>query len=137
VSSASLKILIRSFTDGGIQERKDLLESIRQDAARRFPGAGVELEIHEQYKNMRVYLDRDPRVVEYAMQAARRAGLNPELKSIRGGTDGARLSEKGLPTPNLFAGGHNFHSKLEYVPIQSMEKAVETVAHLLRLWAEA
>jgi tripeptide aminopeptidase len=137
VSQASLKILIRSFTDQGIQERKDLLERLRQDAARRFPGAGVELEIHEQYKNMRVYLDQDPRVVEFALQAARRAGLNPELKSIRGGTDGARLSEKGLPTPNLFAGGHNFHSKLEYVPIQSMEKAVETVAHLLRLWAEA
>jgi len=137
VTEASVKVLIRAFDMADVEARKARLEGIRAQVAERFPRARVRLDVVEQYKNMKVYLDRDPRVVEYAMEAVRRAGVTPNLLSIRGGTDGARLSERGLPTPNLFAGGHNFHSKLEYVPLESMEKAVEVILHLARIWSAA
>ena len=81
-------------------------------------------------------LDRHPDVAEYAREAIRRAGLEPRSRLIRGGTDGSRLSFMGLPTPNLFAGEHNFHSRLEWVSVQDMEKAVEVIVHLCRVWEE-
>lgn len=137
VAKATLKILIRGFTEADIEARKSFLNDICDHVQQRFPRAVVTLELHEQYKNMKVYLDRDPRVTEFAVEAVQRAGVQPLPRSIRGGTDGARLSEKGLPTPNLFAGGHNFHSKLEFVPLQSMEKAVEVIVHLAERWSRA
>ena len=137
VTEASLKVLIRGFSLVDIDERKTLLARLRDETAERFPGAEIKLDIVEQYKNMRVYLDREPRAVQFALEATRRAGIEPALHSIRGGTDGARLSEMGLPTPNIFAGGHNFHSKHEFVPVPSMMKAVEVVTHIVRLWAES
>ena len=88
------------------------------------------------YLNMKYKLDEDPKVVEYALEAVRRAGLKPKLNIIRGGTDGARLSYEGLLTPNIFTGGHNFHSKLEWISIQGMEKAVDTLLNLVKIWVE-
>ena len=137
VAKASLKILIRGFTEADIAARKAFLTSVCDHVQQRFPKAVVTLDLVEQYKNMKVYLDRDPRVTEYAVEAVRKAGVEPLPRSIRGGTDGARLSEKGLPTPNLFAGGHLFHSKLEFVPLESMEKAVEVIVHLVERWSRA
>jgi len=137
VAKATLKVLIRGFTDEDVEARKTLLRALCEHVQQRFPKAHVALDLVEQYKNMKVYLDRDPRVTEFAIEAVKKAGVEPLPRSIRGGTDGARLSEKGLPTPNLFAGGHNFHSKLEFVPIQSMEKAVEVIVHLAERWSRA
>ena len=137
VARATLKILIRGFTEADIEARKAFLRSLCEHVQQRFPKAHVTLDLVEQYKNMKVYLDRDPRVTEFAIEAVKKAGVEPLLRSIRGGTDGARLSEKGLPTPNLFAGGHLFHSKLEFVPLPSMEKAVEVIVHLAERWSRA
>ena len=89
--------------------------------------------VEEQYRNMKEILDHHPTVVEHAREAIRRAGLEPRMRPIRGGTDGSRLSFMGLPTPNIFAGEHNFHSRLEWVSVQDMEKAVEVIVHLPRL----
>ena len=100
------------------------------------PGASLEIKIEESYRNMREVLDRHPDVVERAREAIRRAGLEPIERPIRGGTDGSRLSFMGLPTPNLFAGEHNFHSRLEWVSVQDMEKAVEVIVELARVWGE-
>jgi tripeptide aminopeptidase len=103
---------------------------------RDFPGSSYTLAIEEQYRNMKVVLDRYPQVTEYAVEAIRRAGLTPRRAKIRGGTDGARLSFMGLPCPNIFAGEHAFHSRTEWVSVQDMEKAVETILHLAMIWEE-
>jgi len=133
---AEVKVLIRDFDLQGIDEKSELLKKIRDEVAEAWPGAGIELEIKESYRNMRLKLDEDPRAVEYAMEAIRRAGHEPHKELIRGGTDGARLCYMGLLTPNLFAGGVNFHSKLEFVPVQWMEAAVETIVQLPGVWLE-
>ena len=99
--------------------------------------AKVAIRIEESYRNMREVLDHHPSVVEHAREAMRRAGIEPIEKPIRGGTDGSRLSFMGLPTPNLFAGEHNFHSRLEWVSVQDMEKAVEVIVHLCQIWEES
>ena len=137
VAKSTLKVLIRGFTDEDIEMRKTFLLSLCDRVKQRFPKVTINLTLVEQYKNMKAYLDRDPRVTEFALEAVRRAGIEPIQKAIRGGTDGSRLSEKGLPTPNIFAGGHNFHSKLEFVPLESMVKAVEVIVHLAKIWASA
>ena len=85
---------------------------------------------------MKEMVDKDPRIIEYALESVKRAGISPKLSSIRGGTDGSRLSFMGLPCPNLFAGEHAFHSKLEWVSIQDMKKAVETILNLCIIWGE-
>jgi tripeptide aminopeptidase len=133
---ADVKVLIRDFDLEGMEEKARRLEIIRNEAAAAWPGAKIDLEIKESYRNMRLKLDEDPRVVEYAMEAIRRAGLTPHKELIRGGTDGARLCYMGLLTPNIFAGGVNFHSKLEFVPVQWMEAAVETIVQLAGVWLE-
>jgi tripeptide aminopeptidase len=94
------------------------------------------MEVTEQYRNMRQVLDRHPDVVANALEAVRRAGLSPIKNSIRGGTDGSRLSFMGLPCPNIFAGEHAFHSRLEWVSVQDMEAAVRTIVHLATIWEE-
>jgi tripeptide aminopeptidase len=94
------------------------------------------MKVDESYRNMRYVLDDYPHVVDYAIEAIERTGLKAHKNLIRGGTDGARLSFKNLPTPNIFTGGHNFHSKREWVTVQDMEKAAETIVHLAAIWAE-
>jgi tripeptide aminopeptidase len=136
VDRTSVKLIVRDFVTAGLKDKETMLREIAERAASRFDGARVEIAIEEQYRNMREVLDHHPDVVEHAREAIRRAGLQPHSKPIRGGTDGSRLSFMGLPTPNLFAGEHNFHSRLEWVAVQDMEKAVEVIVNLATVWAE-
>src|SRR5439155_10517337 len=107
-----------------------------REVAAGWPGASVSCRVDESYRNFKEVLDRHPEVLANAREAIRRAGLEPRDGAIRGGTDGSRLSFMGLPTPNLFTGGHNYHSRLEWVSVQDMERAVETIVHLCRVWEE-
>jgi tripeptide aminopeptidase len=136
VDRSSVRFIVRDFEVRGLKEKEELLASLAEQTASRFHPARVEVAIEEQYRNMGEVLDRYPAVVEHAREAMRRAGLTVRERPIRGGTDGSRLSFMGLPTPNLFAGEHNFHSRLEWVSVQDMEKAVEVIVNLARVWEE-
>ena len=131
-----VKLLVRDFETDGMEKKFSRLRTIRDEIAAKHPRAKIDLEIKLSYKNMRLDLEKDPRVLDWAMQAVKRAKIEPRLQIIRGGTDGARLSEQGLPTPNLFTGGHNFHSKQEWVSLDDMEKAVWTIVHLVQIAVE-
>lgn len=133
---ASIDFLIRDFTEEGLHQHEELLEKIMQAVVKNYPGAKAALKINEQYRNMKEVLDRHPQVVEYAMEAIRRTGVKPVRRSIRGGTDGCRLSFMGLPCPNIFAGEHAFHSKQEWISIQDMQKAVQVIVNLCQVWEE-
>ena len=135
VDRTSVRVLLRDFVTGGLREKQRLVERLAGEVAAA-TGTRVEFQIDEQYRNMREVLDRHPDVVERARTAIRRAGLTPIEKPIRGGTDGSRLSFMGLPTPNLFAGEHNFHSRLEWTSRQDLERAVAVVVEVARIWAE-
>jgi tripeptide aminopeptidase len=135
-SEARGQFIVRSFTEEGLHELEDVLRDTAAFMEKRYPGARVTVEIKEAYRNMKYKLDAEPRAVEYADEAIRRAGLTPERPPVRGGTDGSRLSFMGLPTPNLFNGSMNFHGKKEWVPLEWMEKSVETVLHLMEIWVE-
>jgi tripeptide aminopeptidase len=137
VDRTSVKLIVRDFVTAALEDKETLLTELAERVTARFAGARVEIAIEEQYRNMREILDGHPHVVEHAREAIRRAGLEPRSKPIRGGTDGSRLSFMGLPTPNLFAGEHNFHSRLEWVAVQDMEKAVEVIVNLCQVWAGA
>ena len=136
VDRTRVKVLIRDFVTAALAEKERLVEAIAREVVAATPGASVDIRIDESYRNMREVLDSHPRVVEHARDAMRRAGIEPIEKPIRGGTDGSQLSFMGLPTPNLFAGEHNFHSRLEWVSRQDMEKAVEVIVNLAQVWAE-
>jgi tripeptide aminopeptidase len=136
VSEAKIIILLRDFEVEGLQEKAEWLRAAIAETERRFPGARLELQIKESYRNMVYKLREHPQVMDHAVAAVRRAGLEPVIKAIRGGTDGARLSFMGLPTPNLFAGGMNFHSKQEWVAVGALRKAAETILHLVAIWRE-
>ena len=132
----TLEFIIRDFDTRGLQKKEDYLRTQIEELIRTYPKASFEFKVTEQYRNMKEILDRHPRVVALAKEAIAKAGLNLKMESIRGGTDGSRLSFMGLPCPNLFAGEQAIHSKLEFISIQDMNKAVETMAHLLMLNAE-
>jgi tripeptide aminopeptidase len=136
VEKTAVRLLVRDFDVWGLQEKARMLEALAQKAIGRHPGSRVDFTREEQYRNMRQVLDTMPQIAQYAEEAVRRAGLEVHQRPIRGGTDGSRLSFMGLPTPNIFAGEHNFHSRLEWVSVQDMEKAVEVIVHLARLWEE-
>src|SRR5437867_3929442 len=136
VECTSVKLLVRDFETEGLKEKEALVNALAREAVVGYAGAWVETTIDESYRNMKAILDRHPAVVEYAHEAVRRAGLDVRSGAIRGGTDGSRLSFMGLPTPNLFAGEHNFHSRLEWVSVQDMEKAVEVIVHLCQVWEQ-
>ena len=136
VDKTIVKLIIRDFETAGLAAKEALVERLARDAAAAFPGARVDIAVDQQYRNMRTVLDGRPEIVANAHEAIRRCGLAVRTKSIRGGTDGSRLSFMGLPTPNLFAGEHNFHSRLEWVSRQDMEKAVEVVVALCQVWEE-
>ncbi|WP_247232036.1 peptidase T [Telluribacter sp. SYSU D00476] len=133
---ATIEFIIRDFSEEGLKQKEDFLRGIMEQVLTRYPHSKANLEVREQYRNMKVVLDHHPEVVEYALEAIRRAGMEPERRSIRGGTDGSRLSFMGLPCPNIFAGEHAFHSRLEWVSVQDMEKAVEVIIHLAQVWEE-
>lgn len=136
LEQATLSFIVRDFTEEGLKEKEILLESIVKDVMKDFPRSTYKFEVREQYRNMKQVIDRHPHILEYAIEAIRRAGLRPMRTAIRGGTDGSRLSFMGLPCPNIFAGEHAFHSRLEWVSRQDMEKAVETIVHLAMIWEE-
>ncbi len=136
VDRTSVRILIRDFSTPGLEEKETFVEELARKVVADHPGAAVEIMISESYRNMREILEGYPEVVECAREAIRRSGLTPVERPIRGGTDGSRLSFMGLPTPNLFAGEHNFHSRLEWVSAQDMDKAVETIVNLCQVWEE-
>ncbi|WP_149244521.1 peptidase T [Dyadobacter sp. 32] len=132
----TLDFIIRDFTTPGLHQKEAMLSGIVQDVMTRYPGSRCEITVKEQYRNMKEILDQYPQVVENAMLAIEQAGLTAKRQSIRGGTDGSRLSFMGLPCPNIFAGEHAFHSRLEWVSVQDMEKAVEVIVNLSKVWEE-
>jgi tripeptide aminopeptidase len=132
----TLSFIVRDFSDAGLKEKEALLEDIVKKVMRDFPRSTYRLEIKQQYRNMKRVIDRHPEIIDNAMEAIRRTGLTPVKTSIRGGTDGSRLSFMGLPCPNIFAGEHAFHSRLEWVSVQDMEKAMQTIVHLAMIWEE-
>ena len=136
VELTEIVFLVRDFTVEGLKAKEDFLQKLCDEMNKKYAPASCTLTVEESYRNMKYKIDEDPKVVEYAIEAVKRAGLTPKQSLIRGGTDGARLSYMGLLTPNVFTGGHNFHSKKEWICIQDMEKAVETIVHLAQIWAE-
>jgi tripeptide aminopeptidase len=136
VDHTSVRFIIRDFKAPGLREKEETLERLARETVAAWPGASVAFKVEETYRNMKEVLDHHPQVIENAREAYKRAGLAMRENSIRGGTDGSRLSYMGLPTPNIFAGGHDFHSRLEWVSVQDMEKAVEVIVHLARVWEE-
>ncbi|MCP3470314.1 peptidase T [Bradyrhizobium sp. CCGUVB1N3] len=136
LEQATLSFIVRDFTEEGLKEKEALLEGIVKDVMKDYPRSTYKFEVREQYRNMKQVIDRHPHILEYAIEAIRRAGLRPMRTAIRGGTDGSRLSFMGLPCPNIFAGEHAFHSRLEWVSRQDMEKAVQTIVHLAMIWEE-
>jgi tripeptide aminopeptidase len=131
-----LDFIVRDFTEQGLRDKEALLDSIVRDVMTGFPRSTYRLEIKQQYRNMKEVIDQHPEIVDNAIEAIRRAGLKPVKSSIRGGTDGSRLSFMGLPCPNIFAGEHAFHSRQEWVSVQDMEKAMQTIVHLAMIWEE-
>jgi tripeptide aminopeptidase len=136
LEQATVSFIVRDFTDQGLKEKELLLEDIVKSVMRDFPHSTYRLEIKQQYRNMKQVIDAHPEIIDYAIEAIRRAGLKPVKTSIRGGTDGSRLSFMGLPCPNIFAGEHAFHSRTEWVSVQDMEKAMQTIVHLATIWEE-
>lgn len=135
VEESSLKILLRDFDMSGLQAKEALLREMVKQTARKFPEVKISIEVKEDYKNMKEVLKDFPQLIENAKEATRRAGLTPVIRPIRGGTDGADLTFRGLPTPNLFTGGHNFHGKLEFNSLRGLEKSTEMLIHLVQIFA--
>jgi tripeptide aminopeptidase len=136
VEEATADFILRDFDDEQLAEHGRTLEAVVQKVIAAYPGTSYELKISAQYRNMKKVLDQYPRIIEYGVLAIERAGITPIRQSIRGGTDGSRLSFMGLPCPNIFAGEHAFHGKQEWVSIQDMEKAVQTIINIAVIWEE-
>lgn len=131
-----IDFIVRDFETPGLKKKEDFLKTLVEEVLRTYPKASFEFIVTEQYRNMKEILDLHPQVVEYAKDAIAKAGLDLKMESIRGGTDGSRLSFMGLPCPNLFVGEQAIHSKLEFISVQDMNKAVETMVHLVQIWEE-
>ena len=136
MDKAHLDFIIRDFVNDGLTEKEDLLRSITEEVMKAYPGSTMRFTVTEQYRNMKEVLDRHPEIMANLTEAVRRVGLEPVTNSIRGGTDGSRLSFMGLPCPNIYTGGHSFHSPLEWISVQDMEKSVETIVELAKVWEE-
>jgi tripeptide aminopeptidase len=139
VETSTVKVILRDFEVSGptgLDAKERLVRRLAQESAASIPGVRVEVDVQEQYRNMNEVLKDQPHLVEYALEAARRAGLTPTTRPIRGGTDGAKLTFRGLPCPNLFTGGHNFHSRLEFNSRRGLEKTAETLVHLVQVFEE-
>lgn len=136
LEQAEIKFIIRAFDTPTLLQLEEELRLIVINVLKNYDKCSYEFKVNEQYRNMKEILDTCPHVVDYAIEAVKRSGVKPVLSSIRGGTDGSRLSFMGLPCPNIFAGEHAFHSKQEWVSIQDMQKAVQTIVHLISIWEE-
>jgi tripeptide aminopeptidase len=135
-AKSTLKILLRDFRTEGLDVLKQRLEKIIAEVQPLHAKAKIELQIIESYRNMREGLEKDPRALDCLWEAAKRAGLEPKWVPIRGGTDGSKLTANGLPTPNIFTGGQNYHGKTEWASVWGMEKAIETVVNVAQVWVE-
>jgi tripeptide aminopeptidase len=136
VSETKVNFLVRDFTEDGLTELEGVLDKVAAKVCEKYPGSSIEVDIEKAYRNMKYALDKEPHVTAYAEEAIKRAGLEPKRAYIRGGTDGSRLSFMGLLTPNVFDGSMNFHSKKEWVPLEWMEKSVETILNIMDIWVE-
>ena len=136
VETATIDFIIRDFVEENLVKHAEVIKQVAESVLKNYPNATYTLDVKEQYRNMKNVLAQHPQIVEYGMEAINRTGLKAKLCSIRGGTDGSRLSFMGLPTPNIFAGEHAFHGKQEWVSVQDMQKAVETILHLCMIWEE-
>ncbi len=136
VEQAEARFIIRAFDDEELKSYGELLDATVQNIIEDFPNSTYQLRITEQYRNMKQVLDQYPQVIANGIEAIKRAGIVPKQQSIRGGTDGSRLSFMGLPCPNIFAGEHAFHGKQEWASVQDMEKAVETIINIAMIWEE-
>ena len=137
VEHSAIKVLLRDFETAGLDAKERMLSDLATATAERFPGVTVSVDVKENYKNMKEVLRHHPQLTTNAFEAARRAGLTPFTKPIRGGTDGSKLTFRGLPCPNIFTGGHEFHSKLEFNSRRGLEKTTETLVHLVQIFAGA
>lgn len=133
---ATIEFIVRDFDTAMLQQHHNRLKKIAEEVVEKYPGATMNYLAKEQYRNMKEVLDKHPQVVAYAKEAIERAGLKVQTESIRGGTDGSRLSFMGLPSPNIFTGMQNLHSKLEWIGTKDMAKAAETIVHLSMIWEE-
>lgn len=136
LEEAKITFILRDFYEDLLEEKGVYLRNVVDNVMRKYPNSKSEVHIFEQYRNMKTILDQKPEIVDYAMEAVLRAGIKPRIGSIRGGTDGSRLSFMGLPCPNLFAGQQAIHSRHEFISVQDMQKAVETMIHLCQIWEE-
>jgi len=136
VEESTVKMLLRDFELSGLDAKEQMIRRMAQETGEKFPQVKVTVDVKENYKNMKEVLKNYPQLTDYAIEASRRAGLTPHIKPIRGGTDGANLTFRGLPTPNLFTGGHNFHGKLEFNSRRGLEKTTETLINLVQLFAQ-
>ncbi|MBS1774376.1 MAG: peptidase T [Bacteroidetes bacterium] len=136
LEKATVSFIVRDFDTAMLAKHEERLKGIAEETVKEFPGVTMQFEVKEQYRNMKEVLDQHPQVMDYAEEAYKRAGMKADRMSVRGGTDGSRLSFMGLPCPNLFTGEMGIHSKQEYVSVQDMEKAVETLVHLAQVWEE-
>ena len=136
IEQSSIKVLLRDFDISGLDAKEKMLRDMVAQTQAKFPEVKISIAVEENYKNMKEELKNFPELTENAFEAARRAGLKPFMDPIRGGTDGARLTFRGLPTPNLFTGGNNFHGKLEFNSRRGLEKTTETLINLVQIFAE-
>ncbi len=136
IEETTLQFIIRAFDEESLKTQEQFLRELTEKIIKNYPNSKFDFVVKEQYRNMKDVLDKNPEIVNNALEAIRRAGVEPVLSSIRGGTDGSRFSFMGLPCPNIFAGEHAFHSKHEWVSVQDMEKAVATIVHLCMIWEE-
>ena len=136
IEETTIQFIIRAFNEDELKTQEDFLKNLTETILKKYPNSSYDIIVKEQYRNMRKVLDKNPEIVNNALEATRRSGVEPILSSIRGGTDGSRLSYMGLPCPNIFAGEHAFHSKHEWVSIQDMQKTVETIVNLCMIWEE-
>ncbi|HTX99904.1 MAG TPA: peptidase T [Bacteroidota bacterium] len=135
-AKSTLKLLLRDFDTAGLKKQAEMLRGIIAQVQPLHPKARIELDIKESYRNMRYWLDKDPRGLEAMWQATERAGLKPKWVPIRGGTDGSRLTERGLPCPNIFTGGQNYHGPTEWLSVEGMNASIRTVVQLVQVWTE-
>ena len=136
VETATIEFIIRDFDDEKLIQHADVIRQVAGKVLQDYSASTFQLQTRPQYRNMKKMLDQHPQIVEYGLESIRRAGMDAKRCSIRGGTDGSRLSFMGLPCPNIFAGEHAFHSRQEWVSVQDMQKAVETILHLCAIWEE-
>jgi tripeptide aminopeptidase len=136
VEESTIKILLRDFDLSGLETKEALVRALAGETERKFSGVRVVVDVKENYRNMNEVLKQHPELTEYALEAARRSGVEPFIRPVRGGTDGSKLTFRGLPCPNIFTGGHNFHGKLEFNSRRGLEKTTETLLHLVQIFAE-